>query len=51
MSSFSRVTLKSETKDAVHNSINSCSLLFATDMIFGKQKFDIEQLEYEQFYV
>ena len=43
-SSFSRVSLKSETK---HNSINSRSFLFAKDMIFRKQKFDIKELEDE----
>ena len=45
-SSFTRVSLKSETK-----SINSGFLLIAKDMIFGKQKFDVEQLEDKQFYV
>ena len=35
----------------VHNSINSCSLLFAKDMIFEKQKFDVKRLEDEQFYI
>ena len=35
----------------VQNSINSRSLLFAKDMIFGKQKLDIKQLEDEQFYI
>ena len=34
----------------VHNSISSRSLLFAKDMIFWKQKFDVQQLEDEQFY-
>ena len=35
----------------VHKSINSLSLLFTKDMmIFGKQKFDVKQLEDEQFY-
>ena len=35
----------------VHKSITSRSVLFAKDMIFGKQKFDVKQLEDEQFYV
>ena len=35
----------------VHKSVNSRTLLFAKDMILGKQKFDIKQLEDEQFYV
>ena len=30
--------------------MNSRSLLVAKDMIFGKQKFDVKQLENEQFY-
>ena len=34
----------------VHKSINSRSLLFAKDMILGKQKFDFRQLEDEQIY-
>ena len=38
-------------KTRVHNSIDSRSLLFAKDMIFWKQKFDVKQLEGEQFYV
>ena len=35
----------------IHKSINSCSVLFVEDMIFGKQKFDVKQLEDGQFYV
>ena len=35
----------------VHNSINIRSLLFVKDMAFWKQKFDVQQLEDEQFYV
>ena len=35
----------------IHNFINSRSLLFAKDMIFGKQKIDFKQLQAEQFYV
>ena len=50
-SSFSRVSLKSETKMRVHNSINSRSLLFAKNIIFWKQRFDIKQLEDIEFYV
>ena len=34
-----------------HKSIKSRSILFAKDMIFGKQKFDVTQLEDKQFYV
>ena len=34
-----------------HKSINSHFLLFAKDMIFGKQKFEVKQPEDEQFYV
>ena len=46
------MSLKSETKDAhKHHFINSRSRLFAKDMIFGKQKFDVQQLEDKQFYV
>ena len=33
----------------VHNSINSYSLLFPKGMILWKQKFDVKQLEDEQF--
>ena len=46
--SFSGVNLKSETKDTP---LTSHSLLLAKAMIFCKQKFDVKQLEEEQFYV
>ena len=38
-------------KRHVLSSINSHSLLFTKDMFFGKQKFDVKQLEDEQLYV
>ena len=31
--------------------MNSRSLLFAKDMIFGKEKFNVKQLEGEQLYI
>ena len=31
--------------------MNSRSLLFAKDMIFGKEKFNVKQLEDEQLYI
>ena len=47
-SSFSWLSLKSETKEA---SSNSRSLLFAKDMILEKQKFDLKEVEGEEIYV
>ena len=34
----------------VHKSMNSCPLLFAKDMIFRKQIFDVKQIDDEQIY-
>ena len=41
--------LRTNTKP--HQIISDSSFLFVKDMIFGKQKFDVKQLEDEQFYV
>ena len=49
--SFFRVSLNLKLRTRVHKFINSRFLLFAKDMIFGKQKLDVKQFENEQFYV
>ena len=48
MSSFSRGSLQSKTKDA-HTSINRSSFLLAKDIFLRKQKFDFKQVKMNKF--
>ena len=48
MSSFSRGSLRSKTKDA-RASITSCSFLLAKDIFLRNQKFDFKQLKVNTF--